>query len=122
MELATAGHPPPLLLRGGASEPLRLRVRPLLGVAHGEASTHELTMEPDDILVVYTDGIVERRDVEIDESIRHLARSAAAFDHAGTLDAWIENLLTAVPGTLDDDLTIAAIRRTPTTRPREQQT
>jgi chemotaxis family two-component system sensor kinase Cph1 len=27
------------------------------------------------------------------------------------LDVWIDDLLTAVPGTLDDDLTVVALRR-----------
>ncbi|MET0928223.1 MAG: SpoIIE family protein phosphatase [Aeromicrobium sp.] len=115
VELANAGHPPPLLLRGDACDPLPLSGRPLLGVSHGAARTDELTLGDGDILLVYTDGLVERRGVVIDTSIERLSLAAASSDHAATLDVWIEDLLTAVPGTLDDDLTIVAIRtRRPT--------
>jgi len=111
VELANAGHPPPLLLRGGGAAPLPTSGRPLLGVAHGTARTDTFRLEGDDILLMYTDGVVERRGVELDTSIARLSEAAAGTDHAGTLDAWIEDLLTAVPGTLDDDLTIVAVRK-----------
>ncbi|MET0449568.1 MAG: SpoIIE family protein phosphatase [Aeromicrobium sp.] len=115
VELANAGHPPPLLLRGDGCDPLPQSGRPLLGVAFGAARTDELVLGDDDILLVYTDGLVERRGVAIDTSIERLSLAAAGSHHADTLDAWIEDLLTAVPGTLDDDLTVVAIRtRRPT--------
>jgi chemotaxis family two-component system sensor kinase Cph1 len=111
VELANAGHPPPLLVRDGAGAPLRGAGRPLLGIAHGAARTDVLTLDDDDILLVYTDGLVERRGVVIDTSIERLGLAAAGSARFDTLDAWIEDLLTAVPGTLDDDLTVVAIRR-----------
>jgi light-regulated signal transduction histidine kinase (bacteriophytochrome) len=111
VELANAGHPPPLLVRGRTSEPLPHTRRPLLGIDHGSAHTELLTLAEEDILLVYTDGLVERRGVVIDTSIERFSQAAAAAEHIDTLDGWIEDLLTAVPGTLDDDLTIVAIRK-----------
>jgi chemotaxis family two-component system sensor kinase Cph1 len=114
IELANAGHPPPLVVRAGTCEPLTRSGRPLLGIAHGTARTDRLTLHDDDILVIYTDGLVERRDVEIDTSISRLAHAAATFDHSETLDPWIDGLVTTAPVALDDDLTIVAVRRTRT--------
>jgi chemotaxis family two-component system sensor kinase Cph1 len=111
VELANAGHPPLLLLSGGEVSVLPHAGRPLLGVAHGAARTDRLTLAAGDILLAYTDGLVERRGVEIDVSIERLASAAAGSDHSDTLDVWIDDLLTAVPGTLDDDLTVVALRR-----------
>jgi chemotaxis family two-component system sensor kinase Cph1 len=111
VELANAGHPPLLLLSGGEVSVLPHAGRPLLGVAHGAARTDRLTLAAGDILLAYTDGLVERRGVEIDVSIERLASAAAGSDHSDTLDVWIDDLLTAVPGTPDDDLTVVALRR-----------
>jgi serine phosphatase RsbU (regulator of sigma subunit) len=59
---ARAGHPPPLLARGGATVPLDLPTGLLLG-AEGDTiypvSTLRLTR--DDLVLLYTDGLVERR-------------------------------------------------------------
>ena len=112
VELANAGHPPPLVLTGGACRQLPSAGRPLLGVAFGQARTDELTLAPGDVLLMYTDGLVERRGIEIDESIDRLSAAAVAADHSRPLESWIDALLTAVPGTLDDDLTIVALRTT----------
>ncbi|MCW2787874.1 MAG: histidine kinase [Aeromicrobium sp.] len=57
-------------------------------------------------------GVVERRDVQIDDSTERLHTIAVMTDHDRALDTWIDDLLTAVPGTLDDDLRIVALRLT----------
>lgn len=111
VELANAGHPPALVVRGATCEALPRAGRPLLGVSHGTARTDRLTLGAGDILLVYTDGLVERRGVEIDVSISRLAESAATPARTTTLDGWVDELLTAVPGVLDDDLTLVALRR-----------
>ncbi len=59
---ATAGHPPILHVRGKHVQPLRsvniaLGMRPATTFASGE-----LAYEPGDLLVLYTDGILEARD------------------------------------------------------------
>jgi chemotaxis family two-component system sensor kinase Cph1 len=112
VELANAGHPSPLLLRDGVCTVLPRAGRPLLGVAYGSARTDEVLLGPGDILLAFTDGVVERRGVEIFESIDRLRSAVATTDQAPVLDTWIDDLMTAVPGTLDDDLTILALRTT----------
>ncbi len=77
---ARAGHPPPLLvepegiryLTDGAGGPLGIRGRP----PYPEAATR---IEPGACLLLYTDGLIERRGQVIDEGLDHLAATAAAL-------------------------------------------
>ena len=60
--LAAAGHPPPLLMRGGSVEECPEAGGPPVGW-HGDATfgTAELALGPGDGLVLYTDGFSEAR-------------------------------------------------------------
>ena len=72
--LASAGHLPPVVFDGvGTGELLQLPVGPPLGTGVGgyEQVTH--TLSPDDTLLMYTDGLVERRGEDIDVSLKRLA-------------------------------------------------
>lgn len=58
-----AGHPPPLLLRRGkAVRELTAGRRLPLGLDDSGIEVGEETLEPDDLLLLYTDGVVEARD------------------------------------------------------------
>ncbi|MEV4347576.1 SpoIIE family protein phosphatase [Actinoplanes sp. NPDC049596] len=59
---ARAGHPAPVLARAGAARPLELPVGMLLG-AHDRApyETSALTLTTGDLVLLYTDGLIERR-------------------------------------------------------------
>jgi sigma-B regulation protein RsbU (phosphoserine phosphatase) len=59
LECVNAGHNPPLLLRG--SETIRLEADgPVVGLLpHAPYTEQALTLEPGDLLVLYTDGISE---------------------------------------------------------------
>ncbi|MFN7966237.1 MAG: SpoIIE family protein phosphatase [Acidobacteriota bacterium] len=61
---ANAGHNPGLLLRRGATQPERLHATGLvLGVSEGaDYEQVTLQLQPDDLLVLYTDGITEAED------------------------------------------------------------
>lgn len=60
---ANAGHHPPFLLRAGSDAPVPLEVRGLLlGVDAAAAyTTAEAAVGPGDLLVLYTDGVIEAR-------------------------------------------------------------
>lgn len=64
MRLASAGHEPPLLVRGdGRVEPVEA-AGPILGAFAGVAfDLTECRVEPGETLVLYTDGITDTRDV-----------------------------------------------------------
>ncbi|GAA1724403.1 SpoIIE family protein phosphatase [Aeromicrobium alkaliterrae] len=113
VEVANAGHPPPLVVTAAGAAEQPLAGRPLLGADIGHARTDRVALGPGDLVLLYTDGLVERRGVVLDESVDQLRAAAAALPLDRPLGDWIAGLLEAVPGTMDDDLTLVALRRAP---------
>lgn len=110
-ELLSAGHLPPLLVRRG-NPPI------LLDGAHGlpigvepEAlyETHRLTLEPGDVVVLYTDGLVERRNRSLDEGFALLLE--AAIDAPANPDRLVDKLLAELIGddVRGDDVALLAV-------------
>ncbi|MFK4107032.1 PP2C family protein-serine/threonine phosphatase, partial [Streptomyces sp. NPDC019531] len=88
--LVGAGHPPPLL-RGpdGRTAPVTLVGAGLpLGLGAGGYEPTVLTVEDPALLVLYSDGMVESRDADIDQEIARLAHTLdkAATEPADCLD------------------------------------
>jgi anti-anti-sigma factor len=112
---ARAGHPPPLLvepegvryLTEGAGGPLGIPGRP----PYPEAS---IRIEPGACLLLYTDGLIERRGQVIDEGLDHLASTAAALCSESPT-ALLDGLLArALPDTGPaDDVALIAARYLP---------
>jgi serine phosphatase RsbU (regulator of sigma subunit)/anti-sigma regulatory factor (Ser/Thr protein kinase) len=72
-EVASAGHLPPLLVRpDGTNELLDVLPAPPLGVGTGLIDSRVLDIEDGSLLVLYTDGLVEQRDRDIDEGLGRL--------------------------------------------------
>ena len=108
---ACAGHPPPLVVEpdGTAAFLEGARGTPLgtfADVAYGEA---EARLAPGATLVLYTDGLVERRDEPIDRGLERLR--ALACRHAGRdAQELADALLRDLPGNPDDDVAILCLR------------
>ncbi|KOV69262.1 phosphatase [Streptomyces sp. MMG1121] len=110
LTLASAGHlPPALITEDGEATLLSVPVGPPLGTGLGgyESATHPLA--PGQTLVLFTDGLVERRGEDIDESLARL--SAVRFPAGDGLDDVLETIL----GRLDarhaeDDVAALAAR------------
>lgn len=108
--IASAGHLPVLLLDGRGARCLEEGRGPALGLdpaaRYGE---HVVHLEGDDRLVVFSDGLVERRGEDLQESIDHLAAvgRAAPREPDRLLDAIFQAL--APPDA--DDVTVLAIGR-----------
>ncbi|KUN04887.1 phosphatase [Streptomyces yokosukanensis] len=108
--LASAGHLPPVLIaRDGEATMLPVPVGPPLGTGFGgyESATHPLAAG--ETLVLFTDGLVERRGEDIDRSLARL--SAVRFPVSGGL----EDVLDTILGRLDarhaeDDVAALAAR------------
>ncbi|MEU6814428.1 PP2C family protein-serine/threonine phosphatase [Streptomyces sp. NPDC046860] len=117
--VVSAGHPPPLL-RGpdGRTAPLALTGPGLpLGLGTGHYDATVFTIEEPALLVLYSDGLVESRDADIDHQISRLAASldAAAATGPGTgLDALCARLLDTPSGAgAADDRTLLLAELTP---------
>ena len=76
---ADAGHLPPMSLRKGECRQLDIPVGPPIGVG-GAFEAVELPVADDDILVLFTDGLVENRDEDIDTSLAKLRESLSVAD------------------------------------------
>lgn len=75
--LGVAGHPPPLLLQPGRRPQwLDECVGPPLGVERGRRVTASVVYDGPARLVLYTDGLVERRDQPIDVGLARLRDAA----------------------------------------------
>ncbi|MGV9255148.1 SpoIIE family protein phosphatase [Streptomyces sp. NPDC003697] len=106
---ARAGHLPPVLVRDTEAAPLPL-VRGLLLGAVPEAvyEEDEVQLAAQDTLLMYTDGLIERRDRSVEESLTHLLTTASSAPR--TLDQQLDRLLTYSRSDTDDDTCIVGIR------------
>ena len=109
MRWARAGHLPPLLVRDGLARPLGMPGGMLLGAdpsaTYEEAET---TLELGDVLVLYTDGLVERRDQPLDASLAELGRQACR--PVASIEEFADYLISHAPSDTGDDTCLVAIR------------
>jgi PAS domain S-box-containing protein len=97
IEYVNAGHPPPLLRRtNGAVELLDAAQGTVLGpVAKSSYGTAKTALGRGETLVLYTDGLVERRDEHLDTGIARLASLVAAIagDGPGLAQSLVDDAL-----------------------------
>ena len=108
---SNAGHPPPLLVRGdGRAHFLGDRAEMLLGVRpEGPRTEAEARLAPGDSLLLYTDGLVEKRTQPIDVGLDRLRRAASAA-HGLPAEAMCDALLGALVDTTEDDVVLLVAR------------
>lgn len=111
--IAAAGHPPPLLVQDGGARELHVATRPVLGLGVTGATATEMVLDPGSTLLLYTDGLVERRGVDLAASTALLVDLAGRGPGASGMEDWVDQMLLAVPGARDDDTTVLAIRLGP---------
>jgi CheY-like chemotaxis protein len=109
--MASAGHPPPLLHTEDGASFLPTR-GPLLGINAPRPADMEFTLPPGGSLVLYTDGLIERRDADLDVGLAALAECAAVVEP--NLDAFCQRLLTRLAAADEqaDDIAVVVLRRT----------
>ena len=114
---SSAGHPPALVVTPGAARFLEGGRSVPLGTA-GSATYREQSalIDPGSTLLLYTDGLVERRDTALEDRLGQLATVAGMAD--GELGDMCDQVLGGVLGGLrsSDDVAILAVRpeRAPT--------
>ncbi|MCQ4081024.1 SpoIIE family protein phosphatase [Streptomyces sp. RB6PN25] len=107
---ASAGHLPPAILgTDDHTELLDLPVGPPLGTGIGGYELVTAELEPGRVVLLYTDGLIERRGEDIDVSLGRL--SQVSLPSEGGLDALLDRLLSMlVPGPAEDDVAVLAAR------------
>lgn len=107
--LANAGHPSPVLVRGGRATALPKPRGGMLGVDQkGAFDEQEHAIQPGDILLLYTDGLIERRRRTPEENTAMLLQQAAQAQD--DLEAYADGILRSVRSDTDDDACLLAVR------------
>lgn len=109
--LCRAGHPPPVLLSAdGSARLVPARADPPLGLSFGnDRHDSDVTLSPGDTLLLYTDGLVERRGHRLRDSLAVLPERVAVHARVGPrrlLDALLADL---VPDGAEDDVALLAV-------------
>jgi len=122
LEAVTAGHLPPLLVEP-TGPPRLLEQRPGLQVGVRSGNEYEATRHPFPVgsrLLLYTDGLIERREESIDVGLQRLtaaAATAAREPKTNLADDVYRALLDETP--LADDVALLAIETLPLEGPLE---
>ncbi len=114
LSYSCAGHPPAILAAPGKAHTLITNARsvPLAVQRKGSRPQASITLPPGSTLMLYTDGLVERRDVTLDDGIARLSATVARTMNQtvdDVADAALAEL--APPGGYDDDIAIVVYRR-----------
>ncbi|WP_326953474.1 MULTISPECIES: SpoIIE family protein phosphatase [unclassified Amycolatopsis] len=109
---ARAGHLPPIVRhRDGTATTLPLIRGSLLGALRDVVYQEETVQLADgDILLIYTDGLIERRDAPVQESVARLVTLVEG--HEGGLEHQLDTLLTYSTADTDDDTCVVGIEVT----------
>ncbi|WP_082570943.1 SpoIIE family protein phosphatase [Cellulomonas sp. Root485] len=109
LEYSRAGHLPALLVRAGHVTPLDAAGGPLIGFGGVPRSTGAVELDAGDVVVYYTDGLIERRDRGLRDGLAALSAVAAgvtARDAAGVG----EELLSRLADHPEDDVAVVVVR------------
>ncbi|MGW9176901.1 PP2C family protein-serine/threonine phosphatase [Streptomyces decoyicus] len=114
LSYSSAGHPPPALLHpDGTVELLDGATDPPLGARpeHVDRPEAQVAFADDAVLVLYTDGLIERRQEDIDVGLARLAEALTRHrgaDAETLADALLVDLLP--PGGATDDAALVVVR------------
>lgn len=107
----SAGHLPPLLLRDGVARLLDASPNLLLGAAPAVTYREsELDLRPGDMVLLCTDGLIERRSGLLDDALALLARTVESLAAVDDLESLADTLLDTAVGDTDDDASLVLVR------------
>lgn len=114
VEVVNAGHPAPVHLRSG-SQTYWSRTGPLLGIPDATFDVGVFDIVTDDVLVLYTDGVVEARSPDghqLGDEFLHRLISARQSEAAATIAAaCVDAAVEHAQSRLRDDVLVIAARR-----------
>jgi anti-sigma regulatory factor (Ser/Thr protein kinase) len=109
LDYTRAGHLPLLLIRGGGARFLDGALGPLVGFGGTHRTADSADLVPGDVLVYFTDGLVERRDRALRDGLDVLALAATAV-RAGDAAGIGEELLAQLVQSSEDDIAMVVLR------------
>jgi serine phosphatase RsbU (regulator of sigma subunit) len=110
---SNAGHPPPMLLNGDGDVVTLTGTNLLLGLRPGTVRTEQtMTVAPGDTLVLYTDGLVERRDSGgLRAGLGRLRATLGELSDLHQIDDLCDELVQQLlPDAPEDDMALVAVR------------
>jgi serine phosphatase RsbU (regulator of sigma subunit)/PAS domain-containing protein len=108
---ARAGHLPPVLVRDGSASALALPDGLLLGMdPDARYEPVRTVMRPGDVLLLFTDGLIERRDEPISDALEEFTATAATVVPGATAAVAADRLLATATSDTADDACLVAIR------------
>ena len=112
VQVANAGHPPPLVTTGASCRAMETVVGLPFGVRPDERAFTTVELSNGDALVAITDGLVERRGEDIDDGIAALV-AALCDTQDWSAPAILDHVVTtaAAERQHDDDVTVLVLRR-----------
>ncbi|WP_432922039.1 PP2C family protein-serine/threonine phosphatase [Microbispora sp. CA-135349] len=111
---AQAGHPAPILVRRGGARQLGAPRGVVLGAMPGlPYGVADVRLEPGDLLLMFTDGLVERRSRDIGAGVSLIVEAAVSTglgERGADLDTGLDRLLEAIGGpNPEDDTCLLAV-------------
>lgn len=111
MNLAVAGHLPPVLaVPGEETRFASVHVGPPIGFDLGTAGRRSVSVDvpPGTLIVLYTDGLVERREQDLDVGLERLRQAVGPMDPEAACVRVMATMVGDQPAT--DDIALVAIR------------
>ena len=111
IEWTSAGHPPMVWQRGSEVEVLTARHGMPIGVMDRAYQSSRTPLEVGDRVLIFTDGLIERRTESLDQGLQRL-RAAVAETSALSLEDAVDEILDLVASMeRDDDVCVLAVER-----------
>jgi serine phosphatase RsbU (regulator of sigma subunit) len=115
MRWSSAGHPPPVVVHpdGRLSPPTPWAGELMLGVDTAAARTESVTpLTAGSTVLLFTDGLVERRDADLDSGTARLREALVELAHLPLQELCDELVERLVHGRPEDDVALVALRLT----------
>lgn len=112
--MVSAGHPPPLIVSARGTRYLEPAVGPPIGImGSGHYAERTAHLEPAEILLLYTDGLTDHRDVPLEDAADRLLLEARP-DEEGSIERMCAHLAAVLaPTPAADDVAILAVQLLP---------
>jgi PAS domain S-box-containing protein len=109
MSWSRAGHLPPIVVRDGRAEALMDGGGPMIGMSAEARGHEERDLGPGDVLVLYTDGLIERRSRPLRAGLQRLLEVCEELDVSDAAGIG-ERLLAELGEQPEDDIAIVVLR------------